>query len=1842
MSKRIFHLLGLVLLGWMQVLAQSDGFDPTPPGNPGANYWYSDRGEVVVDDFTPGRLESAINTVIGDADPKDVASIIVAGIMTNGDFSAFRRYTACALLDLSRVTGVTTVPNYAFNETKLETVYLPATIEKIGNYAFSKCDNLKTMSVYALTPPTLGNNSFYQVSKGLVVYVPAASLQLYMAAEGWKDFTILPIQKDIRSLTIVLPQGANVKDYEGMWLELENTKNGQKMHYVMTDRRQYTFPNIIYNTTWNVTLRNERGDVFGRIDNVEIGEENVSVTFAELSKPQDVTLRVTTPDGTDVTSLVQISWTDAAGNYLSQNATVSGLPEGAKITYRVTLPQDLAMTYLTPEATTVSVSSQLSTLNRQLSTIPSGRLTGTVTDATTSLPLYGATLTATQVFATYTKTVTTITAADGTYALDLSDVPTSVTIAADGYLSQTKENCPLSVVNCQLLPLTGAVIALNFTYTPCTEPGERSAEAEDLYSNFQNINYTVYNETQNRSIPFQVQYPQMVLMEDVADGDVLRLTATSRNDGFMPVEATATIANQQGRVTFDIIELGKIAATFHRTANSAVTGTLYNSTGQLVATQNYTNAKLTFEGLKDGDYTLLTMGTSVLFNTIGSLDGLATTNLTEGADYVLNQVSVSSGITSSVTIDDVPKLDESKLYYTGEGTSFTANKPEIVAGNYLTLTGRLDFKPEYAEGVSQVQLIADIPEKCQFVENSVMVGNNVAPYTLNGHRLTIPIDNYEERVRFCIVPTTGGSYTPNAFVQFGLHGGTITQPIGSATFSAQNLSLSAPRTTKSETITVNGMAFGMSKVNIYDGSVLIGQTTSQGDGSWMATCPLNNPVNLSHHHITAKLTTTDGIELTSETVTCVYNVNAIQVSKVKMYHYGQEITFDYQNPSKKTEKYTVAQYDRKFTFTIEFTKNDPELVSDVELWVKNSKNEWFPLEASFDEKKRLWVAAGEFKNNDLPVNVGVEFLDNSELKADVSQLRSVFTDTSDYDDMKDYYQRVDAFVSQFKGSQEDLEVFGQLCEEILSPADLQEVRDFETSLVQKTDDEINAMMDEVLASDILEGYEDIDEATDYDRYYNYTIDGYTYIYRSCDGLTLADVPAGSQAITDLDGTTVYVYQSRDRLCYIDFTQNTWFEVSYQKPANGSPAMNRAGDDDTKKIIKDWEQTLMDHDLIVKAGQELRKQSSELGKEIAKQKKLASKCKDAIKYKKYMDNIAAMTAKSAKYLKAAKRMAKLAKLTKGAPLLDLVLNAWECWDKHSELDEVFKGKEACKDSLLIGNIEWLAIDYADSLKTRTKQYYTSSFIGNTIIGTIAVAAAIACPLSLFASVPIIVGTNLVADHMYDSYFEKKKKYAENQYRKLMRKCLADQFEKWVKTGRYTGGNPFPGSDKKYYIDPAGFVYEAVESNRLEGVTATIFYKEMIEDMYGEWKENIVKWDASEYGQENPLFTDAEGNYRWDVPQGLWQVTFEKQGYETTCSEWLPVPPPQLDINIGMRQNVQPQVRDAHAYQDAIVVVFDKYMKAGLLTGENIRVTDATGEKVKAGTIQLVDEEDGMATKVRFQAAVPFDTEDLLLTVSNRVMSYAGVRMQDDYQQSFSVGEGRGGEIELTQIVCDSVVYVGYGDPGLMTVTVLPAKGAEGRVLHAKTNAPAIVGIETQDILLDENGSAQIAVYGNLPGTATISFTVDDSDLKGSTIVEVEELFFKTVAAPTSNIASGVFVDKGTEIRLSCTTEDAVIYYTLDGSCPCDDTPARKVYDGNPIVINEATTILAMAAAKGIGESSVVEFTYFVGDPSDIRIFDNGKLAIDNASTVRYNLQGQRVDKSYKGIVIRNGKTIINNY
>ncbi|WP_422444910.1 glycoside hydrolase family 3 N-terminal domain-containing protein [Thermoanaerobacterium sp. DL9XJH110] len=79
-----------------------------------------------------------------------------------------------------------------------------------------------------------------------------------------------------------------------------------------------------------------------------------------------------------------------------------------------------------------------------------------------------------------------------------------------------------------------------------------------------------------------------------------------------------------------------------------------------------------------------------------------------------------------------------------------------------------------------------------------------------------------------------------------------------------------------------------------------------------------------------------------------------------------------------------------------------------------------------------------------------------------------------------------------------------------------------------------------------------------------------------------------------------------------------------------------------------------------------------------------------------------------------------------------------------------------------------------------------------------------------------------------------------------------------------------------------------------------------------------------------------------------------------------------------------------------------------------------------------------------------------------------------------------------------------------------------------------------------------------------------------------------ATPTASVQPGA-VQSGTQIELSCATEGAKIYYTLDGSEP--DTTSKQ-YDGNPITINEDITIKAIAVKDGIESSEIATFVYTI--------------------------------------------------
>ena len=1374
-------------------------YNPQNPGNPRKNYFDEETGEVIIDDFNPGDLWSAFYEVT-QGSYEGVTSITVAGQMKDWDWYIANDCRSCTTLDISR-TNATFVPSWQFDgNSTLETIMLPASLEMIDWCAFENCTALSTIGCHAVVPPVVDPTAFDGVNPDMVtVYVPAKSVSLYQAADVWKNFTILPFQEEVKSLTVGLPEEV-APLYKDMYIELLNLKNGQRMRYVITDRVVYTFYNLLQNTSYNVYLKNAQDFVLGEIDNVEIVDKDKSVTFENLLVPRKVRAKVLTLEGADVTEKTTVIWSSDKGVFLTRGTELANQLRGTMVKVSVQLSQELAMKYLlVPDSLYEVRDAADNVVNITLEDIPQLTIGGLVRNVKTEQPLAGATISVSQMLnGLYSQAFTTKTNEQGQWSQKVFAAPTEVTASKTNFVSQSLAMpTPLmEVPTFNLKDINGTMIFLNVTYT------DVDGNTKNSYDDMSNVTFAVYNEaTGEQYTEMNLQFPQIVLMDSHAQGTKLRVVATSKNEKFMPVEVVGTVgANDRVDVTIAIKQLGGIKATYIRTDNPTIVGILYDSNGRLVKKYDYSEKALTISELKDGNYTLVTMAGSQFFNSIYTIGQFTESGLRQGVDYMKNNVAVKSGKMTNIANQIIPYLDETKLYYTSDNTSFSVNKNQITAGQYLTVSAHLDFKSKYVSGISDVKLIVGLPEQSSFVDNSVMYGNSTIGYTYADHVVTIPLDSYDERIRFCFIPLAGGDYSAAAAVQFTFDGRTITQPIGNAGFTVKNLSLTVPAVVASTKVPVSGTAMSKATVKVYADDVLLGQTVALANGSWATTIELDNPESPSVHNVYAVVTTQQGAEMISETQQVKYDEDAIQVEGVTMYYTNPEenwwqgknyeLLFNFLTPSVVPLRYTYYIYNRSFTFSIRFNNNNASIITKVILEVKTGDGVWNPLETVYNANKGCWIAYGEFGNmydGIVPVNVRVRY---------------------------------------------------------------------------------------------------------------------------------------------------------------------------------------------------W----------------------------------------------------------------------------------------------------------------IGGYEYLVV--------------------------------------------------------------------------------------------------YPGPNCDVPIDPSGYVYEAVSTNRVQGVTATIYYKETVEDQYGDLHENIVLWNAEEYAQENPLFTDENGMYRWDVPQGLWQVKFEKEGYQTVYSEWLPVPPPQLDVNIAITQLMQPQVLKASASKDGVEIEFDKFMDIETLNTDNIEVT-CNGEKVE-GEIVLVNEEtvsedseQTYASKVRFallddKELLP--TDEVTISVKSLVKSYAGVTMQDNFSQDFEVVK------KVRSIsTSDNEVNVAFGGQRTLKVAALPADASRSKKLTVKSLSAAIAKTTVNEVTLDENGEAEIVITGEMPGQTVLTFKVDGvDDVEGRLTVNVKDEARLITVAPKASRVSGTEVYRGTQISLSSETENAVIYYTLDGSEPTEKS--IKYDDEAPITIANDITIKAIAKGHDLLDSEVKTFTY----------------------------------------------------
>ena len=1628
-------------------------YRPGNPGNPGSNSWDNASGELIIDDFTAGNAYDAAYNMVNrkGISSSDVLKITLAGKITNSDITIANNYSNCACVDLTRTSGATTVPSWAYSGNEhVSQVYLPASIQTIGYYAFNNCTALTEMVCLAVAPPTLDSYVFSGVPEGLVVYVPEKSVDLYEKADGWKNFIILPYNGNVHSMEVNLPDECKDGRYKNMSLELVNVKSGQKYKYVVTDRINYIYSNLLKHTLYNVYLKNLSGVVLAQIDSVEVEDNNVSVTFDKMKSIYNVTLMVATPEGTDCTGDIDVRWYNDEDVYMAQGKQLTGQAEGSKVRIGITLSQALAMQYMQPADTVYEVTGEDNTVNVCLQPISCAEASGKVIDKATGEPLKGVTVTFAQTLnGKYSKATLARTDAQGEFTAVIFQAPTSVTFSSSEYVSQTIEMAEadmadgkVNVSDVALKPITGVKVALKVTYTMSAETGQTPVVQEG-YEDYNNIAYRVYDVTQQREISkVSVQYPNIVLLEEVDENDVISVTASSKKGLFEPVTGEGVVtADNMVEVAIPIVQRGGINASYSMTENRSVVTMVYDAGGVLVDKLVYDERKASLENMAAGTYTLVTMGQSDLFNDFYSLSGLDEAGLVAGTDYVKKEVTVQDGVTATLKNAVVPFFDESKLYYTGDNTIFSVNKSTVVAGNYLTFTAKADFKSIYADKVSDLKLVVDVPQGVSFVNGSVMAASSLVNYTLEDNRLTVPVSMTElQRVRFCVIPAQSGSYAPNAYVAFTLNGKEVMQPIGSANFSVTSLSFDVPSTIGKTTFSANGAAPAKADVEIYDGQLLIGKTTALANGLWNTMCELFEPDNFSQHDLYAKVTTKDGVEMLSETKTLTYNKYVISVNSVQMINTAHGASsldlldyvtvFDYQNPSLKQKVYWYWPSYPKFTFLADLTSNDSTLINRVFINVYTSDNTVKQLKATYNAKKDKWIATADFQSHSLPVNVSVTVDDHEfnpgnsvsyqilvdEVLGDVSSKKETVeggTSTDLIDKDGNFICRVD-----------ELEKDGTLA-------------DAERDLVDK---------------------------------------GFSIEDKSDSTLTGFNSEKKTLIIVIRDGDD----KVKELVVQITVEEYKWSAISYI----------------CEHLLGTWER---------KAG------------EIVK-------CDENAKYKLYDEGIYVL--------------------------------------RHYSLFTV---------SQYILSKYYLRISDGWVTESRFERMIRTVFYN----------------LFVTSSRKIKTGVKVIKE-VYD--------------------C----------TPPPTPTTPSDGPST-YVQDPSGYVYEAVESNRLPGVTASVYYKEIVPDMYGDLHENIVLWNAEEYAQQNPLFTDENGMYQWDVPEGLWQVKLEKEGYQTAYSEWLPVPPPQLEVNIGMVQNSQPEVKSAKAYEGEVDIEFNKYMKPELLTADNVYLKMRTGETeetVSDVTIELTDAEavsednaEQYASKIAIKTNRDLGLADeVYVIVSSRVQSYAGITMAEDYNQKLDV------EKKIRTIEVDDNINVGYEQNQSVTVGVLPAEASKGKTLIVKPVSQMIATVSADNastddaghtlVTLDENGQATLTVNGELLGTTALMFSIADAEVTKQAVVNVMEPAKLTqVKEPAASLVNGAAVYRGQTVTLSCETEGASIYYTTDGSAPTDES-ARIKYDGRPIAVNGDMTIKAMAVGVNGSVSDVKEFAYTIKMTNSAMNFSDG--------------------------------------
>ena len=387
------------------------------------------------------------------------------------------------------------------------------------------------------------------------------------------------------------------------------------------------------------------------------------------------------------------------------------------------------------------------------------------------------------------------------------------------------------------------------------------------------------------------------------------------------------------------------------------------------------------------------------------------------------------------------------------------------------------------------------------------------------------------------------------------------------------------------------------------------------------------------------------------------------------------------------------------------------------------------------------------------------------------------------------------------------------------------------------------------------------------------------------------------------------------------------------------------------------------------------------------------------------------------------------------------------------------------------------------------------------------------------------------------------------------------------GRPKGGG---GLRMPVLRDPAGYVYEAVTSNRVEGATARAYYM----DESG----NEVFWaDADYYNEVNPQTTDEYGEYAWMTPAGSWRVRVTKDGYqdgdslsdpEANAAGWLPVPPPQMAVNIPLVSKAAPTVSETAAAPNVIKVRFSQYMDISQLQSEPGLVTvTQNGSPVSVRFTFDDAEASPTAPGVYYGRELSITREDggvfagtVTLNISAALKNYTGTSFTAPYSAALDVKPIVGSLVHSYQ----NQFGMSVGEDSQIVLLALDTQGDP--ISGVTVSVQSVVGdslkLESTSAVSDENGRAVFNVRGRSSGTDVLTFSAGIG-VTTRMNTSVANIATNAPAKPTADLSDWQTVSAGTQLTITA-GPGVTIYYTTDDTCPCTEGEGRKVYTG-PITI-----------------------------------------------------------------------------